>query len=61
MERPREPILGPSLADVLLCTFERTMQGFFISCEETPVLRVILFPLQHFLIKETLHQVDSTE
>ncbi len=34
---------------------------FFISCEETSFLRVILVPLQHFLINETLHQVDSTE
>jgi hypothetical protein len=28
---------------------------------ETSALRVILAPLQHFLINETLHQVDSTE
>ncbi len=28
MERPLEPNLGPSLADVLLCTFESTNAGF---------------------------------
>jgi hypothetical protein len=63
MEGPIEPNMGPSLADVLLCTFESTNAGlvFFIFCEETEVLRVILVPLQHFLLKETLHQVDSTE
>ncbi len=27
MEGPLEPSMGPSLADVLLCTFESTMQG----------------------------------
>jgi hypothetical protein len=63
MERPLEPNLGPSLADVLLSTFGSTNAGlvFFIFCEETEVLRVILVPLQHFLINETLHRVDSTE
>ncbi len=29
MERPIEPNMGPSLADVLLCTFESTNTGFF--------------------------------
>jgi hypothetical protein len=61
MEGPLEPNMGPSLADVLLCTFESTNAGFPSSCDETSVLRVILAPLQHFLINETLHQVDSTE
>ncbi len=62
MEGPLEPNMGPSLADVLLCTFESTNTGFsFISCDAISVLRVILAPLQHFLINETLHQVDSTE
>jgi hypothetical protein len=28
MERPLEPNMGPSLADVLLCTFESTNAGF---------------------------------
>ncbi len=28
MERPIEPNMGPSLADVLLCTFESTNAGF---------------------------------
>jgi hypothetical protein len=28
MEGPIEPNMGPSLADVLLCTFERTNAGF---------------------------------
>jgi hypothetical protein len=28
MEGPREPNTGPSLADVLLCTFESTNAGF---------------------------------
>jgi hypothetical protein len=62
MEGPIEANMGPSLADVLLCTFESTNAGF----SSFPVrkllgLRVILVPLQHFLIYETLHQVDSTE
>ncbi len=62
MERPIEPKMGPSLADVLLCTFESINAGFSsFSVRETSVLRVILAPLQHFFINETLHQVDSTE
>jgi hypothetical protein len=28
MEGPMEPNMGPSLADVLLCTFESTNAGF---------------------------------
>jgi hypothetical protein len=28
MEGPREPNMGPSLADVLLCTFKSTNAGF---------------------------------
>jgi hypothetical protein len=28
MEGPIEPNMGPSLADVLLCTFESTNAGF---------------------------------
>jgi hypothetical protein len=62
MEGPHRAEHG-TLADVLLCTFEsaNTYRGFFISCEENSVLRVILDPLQHFLINETLHKVDSTE
>ncbi len=28
MEGPLEPIMGPSLADVLLCTFQSTNAGF---------------------------------
>jgi hypothetical protein len=28
MEGPLEPNMGPSLADVLLCTFESTYAGF---------------------------------
>jgi hypothetical protein len=28
MEGPLEPNMGPSLADVLLCTFEGTNAGF---------------------------------
>jgi hypothetical protein len=28
MEGPIEPNMGPSLADVLLCTFESTYAGF---------------------------------
>jgi hypothetical protein len=28
MERPIDPKMGPSLADVLLCTFESTNAGF---------------------------------
>ncbi len=28
MEGPIEPYMGPSLADVLLCTFESTNAGF---------------------------------
>jgi hypothetical protein len=28
MERPIEPNMGPSLVDVLLCTFESTNAGF---------------------------------
>jgi len=28
MEGPLEPNMGPSLADVLLCTFESTNAGF---------------------------------
>ncbi len=28
MEGPLEPTMGPSLADVLLCTFESTNPGF---------------------------------
>ena len=28
LERPIEPNMGPSLADVLLCTFESTNAGF---------------------------------
>ncbi len=28
MERPIEPNMGPSLADVLLCTFKSTNAGF---------------------------------
>jgi hypothetical protein len=60
MERPLEPNMGPSLADVLLCTFESTNAGFS-TFPETSVLRVILVPLQNFLENETLHQVDSTE
>jgi hypothetical protein len=28
MEKPIEPKMGPSLADVLLCTFESTNAGF---------------------------------
>jgi hypothetical protein len=62
MKRPIEPNMGPSLADVLLCMFESANAGFiFISCEKTSVLRVMIAPLQHFLLNETLHQVDSTE
>jgi hypothetical protein len=60
MERPIEPTMRLSLADVLLCTFEKC-RVFFISCEETSVLKAILVPLQHFLINETLHRVDITE
>jgi hypothetical protein len=45
----------------VLCGLKVLMQGFFIFCEETSVLRVILVPMQHFFINETLHQVDSTE
>jgi hypothetical protein len=60
MEGPIELKMGPSLADVLLCTFQSTNAGYS-SFEETSVLRVILVPLQHFLTNETLHQVDSTE
>ena len=56
MERPLEPNMGPSLADVLLCTFE-----FFISFKKTSVLRVIIVPLQHFLLNETLQQVEHRE
>jgi hypothetical protein len=48
MEGPIEPNMGPALTDVLLCMFESTG------------LRVILVIQQRFLIKETLHQVDST-
>ncbi len=62
MERPIEPKMRPSLADVLLCTFKSTNAGissFF--CEETSVLRVILVPQQHLLMNEILNQVDSTE
>jgi hypothetical protein len=62
MERPLEPNTGPSLADVLLCTFQSTNAGFSsFPFEETSALRVILVPLQHFLMNETLHQMDSTE
>ena len=63
MKRPIEPHIRPSLADALLCTFERRYlcRVFFISCEKTSVLRVMIAPLQHFLLNETLHQVDSTE
>ncbi len=61
MEGPIEPNMGPSLADVLLCTFESTNADFFISCEKTSALRVIIVPQQPFLLNETLHQVDSTE
>ncbi len=52
MERPIEPNMGPSLVDVLWCTFESTVliQGLLhFLCEETSVLN------------ETLHQVDNTE
>jgi hypothetical protein len=56
-----EPNMGPSLADVLLCTFGSTNAGFFISFEKTSVLGVIIVPLQHFLSNETLQHVDSTE
>ncbi len=62
MEGPLEMNMGPSLADVLLCRFERTNAGvFFISFEKTSVLGVIIVPLQHFLLNETLQHVDSTE
>ncbi len=47
MEGPLEPNMGPSLADVLLCTFESTNAGFSsFSFEKTSVLRVIIVPLQ---------------
>jgi hypothetical protein len=62
MEGPLEPSMGPSLADVLLCTFESTNAGFSLfPFEKTSVLGVIIVPLQHFLLNETLQHVDSTE
>ncbi len=61
MEGPIEPNMGPSLADVLLCTFESTNAGFSSFPVKTSGLSVILVPPQHFLINETLYQVDSTE
>jgi hypothetical protein len=62
MEGPLEPNMGPSLADVLLCTFESTNAGFSsFLWKKTYVLRVIVVPLQHFLLNETLHHLDSTE
>ncbi len=69
MEGPLESNMGPSLADVLLCTFESTCAGFssfplkkLLSwAEKTSVLGVITVPLQHFLLNETLQHVDSTE
>jgi hypothetical protein len=62
MERPLQPNMEPSLADVLLCTFETTNAGFSsFPVRKTFVLRVFSVHLQHFLLKETLYQVDSTE
>ncbi len=57
MEGPIEPNMGPSLADVLLCTFESTNAGF----SSFPVRKLIIVPQQPFLLNETLHQVNSTE
>ncbi len=59
MEGPLEPNMGPSLADVLLCTFESTNAGF--SSFPLTVLGVIIVPLQHFLLNETLQHVNNTE
>ncbi len=43
MEGPIEPNMGPSLADVLLCTFESTNAGFSsFLFEKTSVLRLII-------------------
>ncbi len=62
MEGPIEPNMGPSLADVLLCTLESTKAGFSsFPVKKTSALRVIIVPQQPSLLNETLHLVDSTE
>jgi hypothetical protein len=49
MEGPLEPNMGPSLADVLLCTFAGTNAGFSsFSFEKTSVLGVIIVPYSIF-------------
>ena len=58
------PNEGPSGADVLLCSFESTnacFSSFPLRKLKTSVLRIIIVPLQHFPINETLDHVDSTE
>jgi hypothetical protein len=46
---------GQSGADVLLCTFESNNVGFpSFPVRENSFLRVILIPLQHVFINETL-------
>ncbi len=61
MEGPLEPNMGPSLADVLLCTFESTNAGFSSFPLRKLLSWVIIVPLQHFLLNETLQHVNSTE